>query len=76
MTRTDKPIFHVILGDRDQWVVEAEWPDGTLERVQVCQSHDSATVWVATQSETWLHIHRIFEVTTALKDQLQEPDSL
>ena len=27
------PLFHVSLGDRDEWVVEAEWPDGTLERV-------------------------------------------
>ena len=26
-------LFHVSLGDRDEWVIEAEWPDGTLERV-------------------------------------------
>ena len=25
-----KPILYVALCDRDQWAVEAEWPDGTL----------------------------------------------
>ena len=28
-----KPIFHVILSDRDEWAVEVEWPDRTLERI-------------------------------------------
>ena len=28
-----KPILYVALCDRDQWAVEAEWPDGTLERI-------------------------------------------
>jgi hypothetical protein len=46
-----KPLFHVSLGDRDEWVIEAEWPDGTLERV------------TAIVSEAWLHspedLHRL-----------------
>ena len=29
----EKPLFHVTLSDRDEWVIEAEWPDSTLERV-------------------------------------------
>jgi hypothetical protein len=28
----EKPIFHVILSDRDEWAVEV-WPDGNLERI-------------------------------------------
>jgi hypothetical protein len=57
---TKKPIFHVILGDRDQWVVEVEWPDGTLERVNSFKDHGSAANWVTTQSETWVGVRRIF----------------
>jgi hypothetical protein len=49
-----RPIFHVIFGDRDQWSVEAEWPDGTLERVQTFKSHSLANEWVSGQSELWL----------------------
>jgi hypothetical protein len=33
--RTQKPVLYVILSDRDQWAVEAEWPDGTLERINI-----------------------------------------
>jgi hypothetical protein len=33
------PLFHVSLGDRDEWVVEAEWPDGTIERVGAFKNH-------------------------------------
>jgi hypothetical protein len=49
-----KPTFHIILSDRDQWAVEAEWPDGTLERVQTFEHHWLAQAWIAAQSETWL----------------------
>jgi hypothetical protein len=28
-----KPILHVVVTEGDQWEVEAEWPDGTLERI-------------------------------------------
>ena len=50
-----KPLFHVSLGDRDEWVVEAEWPDGTLERVSTFKSHSAAAHWLGTASEAWLH---------------------
>jgi hypothetical protein len=49
-----KPIFHVILGDRDYWAVEAEWPDGTLERVLTFNSYGIAKDWIVEQSEVWL----------------------
>ena len=49
-----KPILYVALCDRDQWAVEAEWPDGTLERINTFNDHSSATDWIATQSDVWL----------------------
>lgn len=48
-----KPIFYVVLSDLDQWAVEAEWPDGTLERVDTFKEHSAAASWIATQSEPW-----------------------
>ena len=50
----EKPLFHVSLSDRDEWVVEAEWPDGTLERVNTFKNHSAAAHWIATESEAWL----------------------
>jgi hypothetical protein len=55
MTRpAEKPLFHVSLGDLDEWVIEAEWPDGTLERVSTFKNHSAAAHWIATASEAWL----------------------
>jgi hypothetical protein len=68
-TNAEKPLFHVMLSDRDLWVVEAEWPEGVLERVQTFQSHSSAATWVATQSEAWIQVQQIFDVVCSLKDQ-------
>jgi hypothetical protein len=42
-----------VLTDLGQWAVEAEWPDGTLERVDTFKEHSSAASWIATQSEPW-----------------------
>jgi len=53
---TQKPILHVILSDRDQWAVEAEWPDGTLERINTFNDRSFATDWISTQSEAWLEV--------------------
>jgi len=44
-----------MLRDRDEWAVEVEWPDGTLERINTHKDYSSAANWVATQSEAWLH---------------------
>jgi hypothetical protein len=52
-TAAGKPFFHVIVGDRDQWLVEAEWPDGTLEPVNTFKDHASAVNWVNTRSRHW-----------------------
>jgi hypothetical protein len=54
-----KPFFYVVLTDRDRWAVEAEWPDGMLERVDTFQEHSSAASWIATQSDAWWVDRRI-----------------
>ena len=56
---TQKPILHIILSDLDQWAVEAEWPDGTLEHVNTFNDHSSATGWISTQSEASLEARTI-----------------
>jgi hypothetical protein len=38
-TITENPVFHVILTDRDEWAVEVEWADGTLERIITFKAH-------------------------------------
>jgi hypothetical protein len=63
----EKPVFFVILSDRDEWAVEAEWPNGTLERVDTFKDYSAATDWVSTQSETWLHAIQIQRISTELK---------
>jgi hypothetical protein len=40
--RTRKAILHVVVTDGDQWEVEAEWPDGTLERINAFNDPSSA----------------------------------
>ena len=49
-----KPIFLVVLNDGQNWRVEAEWPDGTIEQINAFKAHFEATNWVSTQSEAWL----------------------
>jgi len=66
-TTTQKPFFHVILSDRDEWAVEAEWPDSTLERIGTFKDHPSAVNWVATQSEAWLCVRQIEKISTELR---------
>ncbi len=57
---SEKPIFYVILTDRDGWAVEVEWGDGTLERVSALKAHILATTWVSTRSDAWLKVRGIF----------------
>jgi hypothetical protein len=49
-----KPIFCVVLSDSQQWTVEAEWPDGTIEQIDTFKRHFEAIDWVRNQSEVWL----------------------
>jgi hypothetical protein len=49
-----QPIFCVVLGDAENWSVEAEWPDGTIEQVDTFKAHFEAVNWIRTQSRSWL----------------------
>jgi hypothetical protein len=49
-----KPFFCVVLRDGDRWLVEAEWPDGTIVEVGSFKAHLDALNWVKTQSQAWL----------------------
>jgi hypothetical protein len=48
------PFFCVVLRDGQQWYVEAEWPDGTIEQIDAFKAHLEGVNWVRTQSEAWL----------------------
>jgi hypothetical protein len=63
----EKPTFHIILDDRDRWAVEAEWYDGTLERVHTFEDHATAACWVAEQSESWFQIQRILFAARSIR---------
>ena len=54
----DKPIFHVILSDRDEWAVEVEWPHGVLERILTFKDYSLAAEWVGSRSEIWLKVRQ------------------
>jgi len=71
----EKPLFHLLLSDRDEWVVEAEWPDGTLERVNTFKNHSAAAHWVATASEAWLHVLEIQKISTELRQAAKGPET-
>jgi hypothetical protein len=49
-----KPIFCVVLRNDEQCVVEAEWPDGTIEKIEAFKHKYEAADWIASQSEDWL----------------------
>jgi hypothetical protein len=51
LTFAQKPLFHVVLNDGDQWSVEAEWPDGTIEQINTFKHHYEAVDWLNAQSE-------------------------
>ena len=63
----EKPLFHVTLSDRDEWVIEAEWPDSTLERVSKFRDYSAAADWIANQSEAWLAARRIQNIVRELR---------
>ena len=55
MLITTKPIFCIVLADAgEKWIVEAEWPDGTIEQIDAFGDHRAAAIWVSDSSEIWL----------------------
>jgi hypothetical protein len=49
-----KPIFCVVRRNDEESVVEAEWPDGTIERIEAFKDNYEAVDWISNQSESWL----------------------
>jgi hypothetical protein len=52
-----KPIFkprELKKLEASEWSVEAEWPDGTLERIGSFESDSEARDWIAHKSAGWL----------------------
>jgi hypothetical protein len=49
-----RPIFSVVLSDGDNWSVEAEWPDGTIEPVDTFEGRSDAVDWLSVRSGSWL----------------------
>ena len=45
------PNYSVMLKDGEQWTVEAEWPDGTIEEVATFRSFFDARDWLNDQSK-------------------------
>jgi hypothetical protein len=66
-------LFHIILSDRDEWAIEAEWPNGTLERIAAFKKHSEATDWIANRSKAWLQFQRIDKIVTDLKQSAKRP---
>ena len=62
-----KPIFCVVLGDAQYWSVEAEWPDGTIEKVETFKHYLEAINWLSADSEAWVTARGVSpgNVTTA-----------
>jgi hypothetical protein len=48
-----KPIF-LVVRSAGNWHIEAEWPDGTIERVKSFKGEFEALDWLSWQSNTWL----------------------
>jgi hypothetical protein len=60
MTKTvQKPLFYVVLSDGSHWSLEAEWPDGTIERVDTFKRHCEAIDWLTTRSAEWLECRNV-----------------
>jgi hypothetical protein len=49
-----KPIFCIVLGDGERWIIEAEWPDGTIERVDDFEANYEAVNWINQEADSWL----------------------
>lgn len=49
-----KPLFAVVLGSGENWTVEAEWPDGTIEQAAVVDSASAAWTWIHGSAESWI----------------------
>jgi hypothetical protein len=59
-----RPLIYVVLLD-ERWVLEAEWPDGSIEHICTFEAHDEAVNWVKTHSETWMRERMLTDTSVA-----------
>ena len=48
------PFFCVVRGSEREWIVEAKWPDGLTEIVEIFADYFEALQRLSTQSTVWL----------------------
>jgi hypothetical protein len=60
-----KPLICVVLVDVGRWVIEAEWPCGSIEHICTRKAHDEAVHWVKTHSETWMRERTSIDASVA-----------
>jgi hypothetical protein len=58
IARTQRPVFSIMLSDAGEWLIEAEWADGSIEHVCNFKAHSDAAKWLKTSSEAWLQERR------------------
>jgi hypothetical protein len=46
--------FCVVLRDGAKWAVEAEWPDGSIELVEMFSDYFYALNWLTNKATAWL----------------------
>lgn len=69
----DKPTLCIVLGDGEQWWVEAEWPDGTIEQINNFKRHADAVHWLKLHCDVW--VQERTAVQAAKNPQLISTDS-
>ena len=49
-----RSFFLCSAGHKREWIVEARWPDGLTEMVEIFADYFEALQWLSTQSTIWL----------------------
>lgn len=50
---TTQPFFSVVLHRNGEWVIEAEWPDGSIEPIDTFGEHFEALNWITNRAAAW-----------------------
>lgn len=53
-----EPFFCIVLRDGAKWAVQAEWPDGSIELVEMFSDYFCALNWVTNKAAAWLDERR------------------
>lgn len=53
------------LRDGDEWWVEAEWPDGTIEKIKNFKNFPNAVHWLKLHSKVWVRERTVVAAANA-----------